>query len=117
MAITKNHLTVLGQRHEEVVGELLIVEGIFSAQNDWEGNSAKAEAKDMDACGCCGRAVKPGSGFRAWALYGDALAPVANWTEMSNYQGDWVNGDLGVLVIGPDCAKQIPDAYRERNAI
>lgn len=113
MTTTKTELKVEGTRYEDVVGELLIVSGIYGEK--YEENSWKAEQKDMDPCGCCGRAVKPGRGFMAWALYGSALAPVASWDEMEKYEGDWVRGDLGVLVFGPECGKQVPKAYRVPN--
>ena len=115
MTYTKKPLEVVGTRHEDVVGELLIVDVHQLWADGWEMNAWKAEQKGMEACVCCGRAVKPGSGSRVWVVYGDALAPVASYDEMSNYQGDWVAGDLGSVVIGPDCAKKIPQAYRVPN--
>lgn len=114
MAIAiKSCLEVIGTRMLPVVGEALIVEGIFGPA--YEQNFTKAQDKGMDPCGCCGRAVKPGSGFVTWALFGNALAPVANWEAMSRYEGDWVAGDLGMMFVGPDCGKKIPAAYRKKN--
>lgn len=113
MTTTKNTLEITGTRHEDVVGELLVVDGLWA--QGWEIQATKAEAKGMEACVCCGRAVKPGSGSRVWVVYGDTLAPVASYDEMSKFQGGWVAGDQGTWSIGPDCAKKIPSGYRVPN--
>lgn len=115
MTNTTKPLEVVGTRHEDVVGELLIVNIHQLWADGWEMKAWKAEQKGAEACVCCGKAVKPGNGSRIWIIYGDALAPVASYDEMSKYEGDWVAGDLGSLPIGPDCAKKIPKEYRVPN--
>lgn len=115
MTTTKFQKTIIeikGTEHIDGIGETITITGLWA--DDYEINAAKAEKKNINACACCGRALKPGRGFDIWAVNGgDGLAPVIAWDQMSKYQGAWVAGDLGNLVVGPDCGKQIPVEYRQ----
>lgn len=113
MTTTKKSLEITGTSHMDVVGEMLVVDGLWA--DDWNLHAGKADAKGMEACVCCGRAVKPGSGSRIWLIAGNEIAPVASYDEMIKYEGDWVGSDLGTWAIGPDCAKNIPSEYRTKN--
>jgi hypothetical protein len=115
MTTMKNKLIPTGMMTIPVVGDALTIDGLWA--DGWQENAEKAEAKDKDACACCGRAVKPGSGYQIWVVGGgDALAPINNWNKMNeNYSAEWSAGNLGMLIVGPDCGKQIPTEYRTEN--
>jgi hypothetical protein len=119
MTTSKNHKAILeitGTKLLDQIGEIVLIKGLYG--DDYEVNATKAEDKGMDACGCCGRAVKPGRGFDIWVINGgNGLAPTSAWPTMYDHTGDWLAGNLGCLVVGPDCGKQIPTDYRmERSA-
>jgi hypothetical protein len=80
---------------------------------------ARNEGRAMDAghepCHLCGKGVRANKGWDVWIIDGGSnLLAVTEW-DTRPYRPD--SGDMGIHILGPECAKTIPLTHRARSLI
>lgn len=84
--------------------------GLWSDHDRKDANAARAAAADRDACTTCGRGIRPGSGWWVHAVLGGNLLLAE--TEWDGYDWHVDAGYLGLLLLGPECGRKVPAAFR-----
>ena len=69
-------------------------------------NEAAAERKGMEPCATCGKGVKPGNGWMVEVVDGGAGVAQPGQADETD------PGYMGCWVLGPECGKHVPAAFR-----
>lgn len=92
------------------------VDGVWSETYYERSGRGYRIVKDGDEpCCCCGRLVKAGSGWDVRFIMGGPVAVRADLAAES-IVGFTAGGDMGLWVLGSECAKRVPATHRVRRA-
>ncbi len=76
-------------------------------------NSQLADKRGLLPCTMCGRGVSDGKGWLVFAVNGGGnFLSVQQWPAWESDKTVNHAGDMGYWLLGPECGKKLPKAYR-----